>query len=290
MHKKIIISLLVVATLSVGLLISSCKKKEKVDSNIDAATDHILAETQANDIVNIGEQASSGSISTYRLGNQLASIYTACAVITLDTLVNTDSDTLIVNFGTSCIGLDGRTRSGMLQYIYTAGFHYRDSGNVISVSSNNYIVDGNKINITSKTIKNLGHISNGNLTWNINATMSISKASGGTMQWTSNKTRVLVAGEQLHNLPIDWAHAEFAIYGSASGTSSDGESFIANVAQANWLIRNFNCTSDRKCFVAGELDFTPGSKPTRYINFGIGACDNQATVTIDGNVDTITLP
>ena len=290
MHKKIISKSFVVAVFFIGIIIYSCKKKEKVDNNIDAAADHIVAETQSNDIVNIGEQASAGSMTTYRLPNQQENIYTTCATITLDTLVKTDADTLIVDFGTSCTGTDGRTRSGILQYISTAGFHYRDSGNVIVVSSNNYVVDGNKININSKTIKNLGHITNGNLTWSVSANMSIVKTNGGTMQWASNKTKVLLAGEQLHNLPIDWAHAEIALYGSASGTSANGESFTANVTQANWLVRNFNCTGYRKCFVAGELDFTPAGKATRYVNFGTGNCDDLATITIDGTVNSVTLP
>jgi hypothetical protein len=167
--------------------------------------------------------------------------------------------------------------------------HYRDSGNVISVSSSNYIVDGNTININSKTIKNLGHITNGSLTWSIDANISITKSNGKTIQCSTKKTKVLLAGERPNHLPIDWAHAQIAIYGSASGTSANGEGFTASVAQSSWLVRNFNCTGSRKYFVAGELDFTPGTKPTRYINFGSGNCDNQATVTISGHVYNVTL-
>ena len=290
MHKKIIFAFFALVAISIGLMISSCKKKEKDDSDTSAAVDHTIAETQSNDIVNIGEQASLGNMTTYRLANQEESIYTICATITSYSLNSTDNDTLVVDFGTSCTGLDGRVRSGILQYIYTAGIQYRDSGNVISVSSNNYIVDGNKINIINKTIKNQGHITNGNLTWSVNATMNIVKATGGPMQWTTNKTKVLLSGEQPNNLPVDWAHAQIAIYGTANGTSANGEIFTATVAQSSWLVRNFNCTSFRKCFVAGELDFTPSNKPTRYINFGTGACDNQAIVTINGTLFNITLP
>ncbi|HKC69961.1 MAG TPA: hypothetical protein VKG26_17120 [Bacteroidia bacterium] len=289
MTKKVIITSLALATLSVALIFSSCKKKEEVDSDTSAAEDHTQAETHSNDIENIGEQASYGSMSTYKLSQSSQSIYSTCATLTFDTLNNADNDTLLVNFGTGCTGLDGRPRSGSLQYIYTAGMHYRDSGNVINVSSNNYVVDGNSINIASKTIKNLGHITNTNLTWNIVASMTITKANGKTITWTTNKTKVLLAGERPNNQPIDWAQAQIALFGTASGTSANGESFTASVAQATWLIRNFNCTGYRKCFVAGELDFTPGSKPTRYINFGTGSCDNQATVTISGHVYNITL-
>jgi len=290
MNKKIIITSLAMAVLSTALVFSSCKKKEKDDNDTSAAEDHTVAETQSNDVVNIGNQASYGSMSTYKMGQQAQeNIYTVCATITSYTTNSADNDTLVVNFGAGCTGNDGRTRSGILQYIYTAGLHYRDSSNVISVTSNNYVVDGNTINITSKTIKNLGHITGGKLTWADDANITINKANGKTITWTSSKTKVLLAGEQPNNAPIDWAHAQVAIYGTASGTSANGETFTANIAQATWLVRNFNCTSYRKFFVSGELDFTPGSKPTRYINFGTGACDNLATVTINGNVYNITL-
>jgi hypothetical protein len=290
MTTKTIVASLTLAVLSIGLILSSCKKKEKDDNDTSGAEDHTVAETQSNDIVNIGDQASYGSMSTYKMaqGGQ-ESIYSACATIILDTLIHSDNDTLSVNFGTGCTGTDGRLRSGILQYIYTAGMHYRDSGNVISVSANNYTVDGNSINITSKTIKNLGHITGNKLTWNIVGNMSITKADGKTIQWTTDKTKVLLSGERPNGLPIDWAHAQIAIYGTASGTAANGDSFTASVAQATWLVRDFNCTSYRKCFVAGELDFTPGSKLTRYVNFGTGTCDNLASVTINGNVYNITL-
>jgi len=178
MNKKTIITSLALATMSAVLIFSSCSKKEVVDSDTSAAEDHTQAETHSNDIENIGEQASYGSMSTYKLTQSQESIYSTCATITSYALNNTDNDTLIVNFGTGCTGLDGRTRSGSLQYIYTAGLHYRDSADVINVSSNNYVVDGNSINVISKTIKNLGHITNSNLTWNISANMSITKANG----------------------------------------------------------------------------------------------------------------
>ena len=279
-------------TACIILLYNSCKKSSPTDSNTAAATDHILVETHADDIVNIGAEASYGAMATYRLTHPANIMYVACATITTNSAVSTPAnpDTLTVNFGTGCTGQDGRIRSGSLQYIYTHGMLYLDSSNVINVSSTNYTVDGNKIAISSETIKNMGHVTNGNLTYGITANMTITKSGGGSVQCTSTKTKVLLAGEQPSGLPIDWAHAQIAIFGTATGTSSDGESFTASVTQANWLVRNFNCTSYRKCFVAGIEDFNPGSKPTRYINFGTGACDNQAQITINGYLFTVTLP
>jgi hypothetical protein len=252
-----------------------------------------MVETHADDIANIGAEASYSVMTTYRLAHPANIMYVACATITINNVISTSAnpDTMTVNFGTSCVGQDGRTRSGSLQYIYTGGLpYYLDSSNVINVSTNNYIVDGNTISIVSEIIQNMGHITNGNLSYNITANINVTKSGGGNIQCTSTKTKVLIAGEQPNNLPILWTQAQIAVFGTASGTSSDGESFTASITQANWLVRNFNCTSFRKCFVAGIEDFNPGTKPTRYINFGTGVCDNQAQITISGYLFTVTLP
>jgi hypothetical protein len=50
---------------------------------------------------------------------------------------------------------------------------------------------------------------------------------------------------------------------------------------------SFGC---RRHFTQGTLEHTPGGKATRYIDFGNGTCDDQATVTINGTTYTITLP
>lgn len=288
MKTKNIFYLTAALVLGGSLVFSSCKKKEKEDSDTDSAQDHSMAETQSNDVVNIGDEASSGSLSNYKL-SQPGSVYSLCATITRDTMNTSDNDTLIVDFGTAgCTGLDGRTRSGRLTYIYTHGMHYRDSANVINVSSNNYVVDGNQVNINSKTITNMGHVTSGMLTWHVIADISIVKANGKTIHWTTDKNKVLLQGE-LPNHHIQWSNAKVAVYGSASGTSASGETYSVSVPQSTWLVRDFTCTSDRRYFVSGEMDLTPSGKQTRRINFGNGSCDNQATVTINGNVYNITL-
>ena len=271
------------------IIITSCKKKETEDSDLEGAKDHAMAETHSNDITNIGTEASYNNITTYKLGNP-NQVFSGCATITFDTLDASNSDTLKVDFGTGCTGGDMRVRKGVIWYIHNHNMHYRDSGNVITVSTpgNTYYVDGNQVIINSKTISNMGHVG-GYLTWNVTANITIHKSAGGIVSWSTNKTKILLAGEMPNNQPIDWPHAKVGIYGDASGTTAKGESFTVHVAQGNRLERNFICGTYRKFFVAGILEFTPGSKPTRYVNFGTGACDDQAVVTINGHTYNVTL-
>ena len=286
-----------ISAVAASFLFTSCKKKEVEDNDTEGAKDHVMAETHSNDVVNIGAQASYGNLSsttwsTYR--GSLPVDLSTCAVVTVDTLINTDVDTMDVDFGTTgCApaGNTGRTRKGLLRFIYTAGKHYRDSACVINVSTpgNTYYVENNQVVINSKTISNKGHVVGGMLTWNITADITVNKSTGGSIHWNTNKTKVLIAGEKPLGQPIDWPNARIGIYGSANGTSAKVESFSVNISQAYMLERNFACGLTRKFFVAGRMEFTPGSKPTRYVNFGTGNCDDQAVVTINGHVYNITL-
>jgi len=80
----------------------------------------------------------------------------------------------------------------------------------------------------------------------------------------------------------------YAITGSASGTKASGASFTVNITEA--LIRNMSSSLCRRHFTQGKVELTPSGKATRFIDYGTGACDDQATVTINGNVYNITLP
>ena len=277
-----------------GLLFTSCRKKEVEDNDTAGAADYSLAETYSNDISNIGTQASYANLSTYKTDPQ-NNIYSTCATLDFDTLNSGDPDTMTVDFGAGCTGNDGRTRKGVLQFTHLAGMHYRDSGNVITVATpgNTYHVDGNQVIINTWSITNNGHsAANGYLNWSVSHNVTINRSNGTTVSVSSNKTKFLLAGEQPNNQPINWPAAKVAIYGSGNGThikNGSSTSFSFNVNQGSWLVRDFSCTSFRRYFVAGVLEFTPGSKPARIVNFGTGACDNLATVTINGHVYNITL-
>ena len=110
--KIIFRSLLAMATMT--LVLTSCKKKDAEDSDTGSATDNAFAEASYNDMGTIADQGSSGSLSSYRLGDG-GSLLSACATITLNNANNTNPDTLTVDFGTAdCMCLDGRNRRGKI--------------------------------------------------------------------------------------------------------------------------------------------------------------------------------
>ncbi|MES2513698.1 MAG: hypothetical protein V4580_06110 [Bacteroidota bacterium] len=279
--KKFISTLAVVAIVG-STVFSSCRKKDKEekDSDTAAAVDQSFASSTVNDLTNIADEASvTNTISSFKT-SETSAVLSTCATITADTLAA--AKTITVNFGsTNCIGNDGRSRRGLVIINFTG--RYRDSNTVITVTPQNYFVNDNEVT-GSKTITNKGHNTAHHLVYEINANISIIKANnGGTITWQSNRQREWLSGEGTWT----WNDDTYAITGNATGTTSNGNAFISTITSP--LIRNM-ALGCRRHFTKGSLDHTPGGKATRHIDFGNGTCDDQATVTINGNVYNITLP
>ncbi|MCW3085663.1 MAG: hypothetical protein JWP12_3029 [Bacteroidetes bacterium] len=273
--------LMIAAT--IGITFTACRKDKDEDKDADtsAAADNALAEGTYNDVVNISDQAASGSLNTYMTtenssGMEQRDFMSACATITNDTI--SVPHILTIDFGpTNCLCTDARSRRGQIIVSYSG--HYRDAGSTHTITFNNYYVNDNKI-MGTKTVLNNGLNSSGHSTFSITVNGQIQKAAGGTITWTSNRTREWIVGESTST----WSDDVYLITGSASGTSAAGISFTLNITSA--LRREIGC----RHFVSGSFALTPSGKATRYVDYGTGGCDNSATVTINGNVYNITLP
>lgn len=281
--KQLTLGLALVAIVSTSIF-SSCKKKskdEEKDTDTGSASDQSLASSSVNDMTSIADEAGRNyTVSSFKTASPDGLLSTSCASVTVDTLAA--AKTITVNFGsTNCTCNDGRNRRGAIILNFTG--KYRDSLTVITVTPQNYFVNDNQVT-GSKTITNKGHNTANHLVYEINANIQIVKASGaGTISWQSVRQREWVTGESTPS----WNDDIYSITGNASGTTANGNSFTSVITSP--LIRNmsFGC---RRHFTQGVLEHTPSGKATRYIDFGNGACDDQATVTINGNAYTITLP
>ncbi|MGZ3899309.1 MAG: hypothetical protein ACXVNM_08370 [Bacteroidia bacterium] len=265
-----------------SLVFSSCRKKVKEEDNdTSSASENFLATSIGNDMGNIADEAGRNkSVSSFKT-NESSAILSSCASIQFDTLASSNADTITVNFGsTNCLCNDGRYRRGSLVIIYTG--KYRDSLVHITITPQNYFVNNNGVN-GSKTIKNLGHNSQGHLVYSITENMTITKAdNSGTIVFNAARQREWISGESTLLLNDD----KYSITGTASG-SSNGRSFTSSITSP--LIRDMSLAC-RKHFISGVMQHTPDNKPTRTIDFGDGTCDDKATVTINNKSYVITLP
>ena len=300
-----------VAIVVCSITFSACRKKEKTpetqaDNEQSTAADNNLAEGTSSDIESMGSQVcESGGLSTFKTNGSEVLTLAPCATIT----PNTTTKTYTVDFGASgCLGSDGRVRVGKLIYDFSAStpstaIYYRNPGFSMNVTSSGYQVDGHQINIINKTVKNTtpntiptGANPGTNLTWSLTAQISIVKASGGTISWTCNRTKELTnTSDPLcyngQTTPINWTKAKIKINGTANGTNAKGENFSATATN---LVRDFTCVPDatkphRHPFISGTISYTPGSRPVRLIDYGSGACDFSATITINGQTFTFNL-
>ena len=318
--KKPLFKYLFTAALTV-IALAGCKKEktEEVDTDTSAVEDNAFAENTSSDIVEIGSQATDGnsSLNGFRLGDADA-VLSNCATIIHNTALHIDS---VIFNGNVC--MDGRTRSGILIFNYSASsffpIHYRDPGFTCTVTSSNYHVEGNQVNIINKTITNITHNmvmagydpTTENEKWHITADISITRPSGAVISWQCDRTKELlntstVGFANFYNdftnisggsdtVPINWANARVGITGSATGSrtfNSVTESVSINIT--NQLIRDFGWCSDsgHHPFFQGELDHTRTGRPTRHMNFGSNAngninndCDKWVliTFTVNGN-------
>ena len=303
--SKLSLSIAVFA-LSLAVAITSCKKKETTppadDNDTSVANDNAQAQKASDDASNMAAQASEdGSMSSYRNGDETT--FATCATVVRDTVLRK----ITVTFnGQSC--LDGHTRSGTLTFDYSgspAGVkYYRNPGYKVVVSSSGYVVDGEAVTI-NHTVINTSTLSTPqtNLTWSLSSSVSIVK-SAGTVSWSKTGVRTLLNtsdssvyhGQAVH---ITWSKAIVGLTGSESGQGANGNQFTVTIT--NQLKRDFNCSPNQTHpghhpFIDGTLDFTPGTKATRHVDYaypnsvGSGACDDKASVTINNKVYYITLP
>ncbi|HTL81270.1 MAG TPA: hypothetical protein VL651_06180 [Bacteroidia bacterium] len=266
----------------VALTFSSCRR-ETEDNDTNTAGDNAFAESAFNDVTNISDEAGyTGTLSNYRLANSEGIIASSCATITFDSANTANQDTIHINFGTTdCTCNDGRTRRGEIIVFYSG--RYRDSASTHTITFNDYYVNDNHV-MGTKTVVNNGHNAAGHLVYTITVTDGrIDLANnGGTIYWNSTRQREWTSGEST----MIWSDDVYSITGTASGEGTDGHHF--DVLITSPLIRNMTLGC-RRHFVQGTLKLTPDNKPERIVDFGSGACDDIATVTINNHVYTIHL-
>jgi hypothetical protein len=252
---------LIIFTFALALGLSACKKDQSWDNS--AARDNSTAENYFSDmfaVVNNVSQNTSG-IRTY--------FYSCIDTVIVDTTVS--PRTAIIDFGTDdCIGLDGKMRKGKLNVTYTG--RYRDAGTVITVTPENYYVDGSLVQ-GSKTITNMGLNGSGQPHYHIVVNGTITTA-GTTVTYLSDRTRTWVAG---YDTADDWFDDEYDITGSGSGINRLGNHYTASITTA------LHVETICPWIESGEMSVTPDDGTARIINFGSGACNPGYTITVNGN-------
>ena len=271
--SQIVIALFLVA------FFASCdtNKDENSTNSFQSVKDNALSENIYNDVF---EQVNSASTSSQdELNGGTKAVLSGCATITLtpfDTI--TWPKTLTIDFGTSnCLGTDGNYRRGIIQAVLTDW--YREPGSVRTVTFLDYYVNDNKVD-GMKTIENNGYNTNSNLNYDITVTNGIiTKPDSSQIFWSASRNREWINGDSTWVLIDD----EYLISGYTDGINSLGDTFGVTINVP--LHFKVGCP----WMMAGEITLENQNLPDRVVDFGNGTCDNQATVTVNGNTFNITL-
>lgn len=273
--NKIIPSLMLVVIMA--LFVSGCKKESNSTSKTDtsAAVNNAMAEAAFDNATQWSDQAMAGHMLKSTLTD---TVYMGtCVLATLD--LTSSPYTLVINFGnTNCQCDDGKYRRGKIIVHFTGS--YWSPGTVLTYGFENYFINDNQITGT-KTVTNMGRNSSQHLYWRTVVSGSLIKANnGGTFTWNSTREHEWSEGE---STPFVWWDDVYLVTGSANGVNTDGKTYTITITKA--LEKKLNCEWLR----SGTLTLQVQDLPLITLDYGNGTCDNQATVTVNGQTYSIQL-
>jgi len=192
-----------------------------------------------------------------------------------------------------CMGPDGRVRRGQIKTVYTNRLMIPGAESVTTFL--NYSVDSVTVGGTYK-IKNIVDPvqimifpPQYNHKWLVTVVGGrLGYPNGDVVEWNSTKTNEQIEGSHTPILRDD----VFKKTGNSNGQSVRGlrtTSWFSEITEP--LIRRNTC----KWIVKGKIrtvrrNLSNTSPWIGTLDFGNGICDNQATLNINGNIRTITLP
>lgn len=292
---------LLVAVLVATLALYACKKQDdasgkadkeefaSVSSESDAAAE-VVFDDIFNNVMGVSSEVAIGGtgvfgrvdVSSGASGNRVdGADSVACYTVTTKQLSTSTRFPLqiTIDFGSGCIGKDGRTRKGKIIVIYTG--HLGTSGNSATASFDGYYLDNLKVEGVYK-LTNTGTTSQRSYTTQI-INAKLSGPNGDYIEWSSEKTITQIEGGSTPLLALDDV---YNITGQASGAVSAGNKYLqwSTVITAA-LRKKFGC----RWITLGTLSLKKGNDAVAVLDYGTGTCDNKATFTVNGVVHEITL-
>jgi len=282
---------LILATLLVGGIISSCQKDQMNPGAqstgttfvATAATDEAYADHQSTYVDQLAQaltESSGTGVRTMTLQStelvDASQLLPSCATVTRTTGgPNGITNIITVNFGNTPCNIPNHEdawRQGILVITWSGTGQFSDNvGAVKTVIPQNYFVGETSDHMNrfdfNKTITNMGLNANGNLHFTTSVTdAKLTLWNGGTITWNGNHDIEKILGTAAPG-------TVFMITGSRSGIDRAGESFTVEITKA--LMKESNC----EWVSSGTKLITLGSDPGFTLDYGDGTCDDLATVT-----------
>lgn len=271
---------LIALSLAVTIFNQGCQKEEirKPVFPSKIAQDNAVAENAFSDLgnqVQVGITQAQDNIENP--GKSLNLMNSTCAIVTITPFdLVTFPKTIDIDYGTTgCYGNDGKLRKGKV-HITTTGW-YREEGTVITITPEDYTVDGVLLE-GIEVVTNNGRNVNDNLYYTVFVD-GTATTTEGVIQWTSERENEWIAGEPTVLNPWD---DEYLITGTQNGVTAQGETYEIVILEPLHIKLNCGYIS------AGSLRLTsPNLQSDVIVDYGDGDCDNIAVITYNGQSYTI---
>lgn len=249
--------------LSAGLTLG-CRKSE-VDKDTQSSVDYSVAEAGYGGVLPVMNQIGIEE-------DGLNKSNSTCATITWlnpnDTVgINNWPITIELDYGTTgCLDYDGKFKQGKV----IASFHdkFSNTGAMVDITLVDYYVNSTEYQGTL-TLKN-----DGNNTYSSTVHDGKCVGSDWTIEYGGTSTITWLTGS---GTPADATDDSFEYHNSSTCKNREGRSFT--VLTTVPLLKTNNCEYIAK----GVVEITPEELATRTIDYGDGSCDDEASVSVNGN-------
>jgi hypothetical protein len=275
--KRVNLILALITFTGFAFLVTGCKKDNDIQlEDTTISQDDAYAESTFENVSDMADEAYDiGTGNHLKLFPGERMFLSECATVTLDTTVF--PRVLTIDFGEeNCLCHDGKYRRGKI--IMTFNGRYHQPGTIITHGFEDYFVNDNSVEGT-KVVTNMGENDNGNMYFTIEVVGVVQKEDGSTFSWNSSRVREWIQGS---DTPNRWDDI-YLITGTASGIRPNGLTWEREIMTA--LRVELAC----RFIVSGTVELRPEDRPVRLLDYGNGECDNFATVTINGETQTIYL-
>ena len=208
----------------------------------------------------------------------LKSIETCCTVTFTPADLTTYPKDVVIDYGTSCTGIDGVVRSGQILAHLTKA--YIDSSSITTVTFNNYYVNNRHITGT-EIITNSGKNSSGHHVFDVSVENGNLYSPDGVTVYNSVQQREWIEGD---GTLLDPSDDVYLITGTASGTTTNNVSYTLTITTP--LRVALSCA----WVESGKVDITEPNIPVITLDYGNGTCDNDAVATCSGYTFNIVMP
>jgi hypothetical protein len=286
--------------LACALIFTSCKKDSvptpsaetepaEITATQEATTQEAEIEAQFDDVFNITASMNTSQVGEdLGVGANVSGLFELgstnppntpgrCFTITVvPNIPHVFPKTVTIDFGTGCLGRDGKFRKGKIVSIYTNPMFVpaaKVSTTFIDFHVDSFKIEGTHITENTSTSNMQG--------WKIVVIDGkiINTNNNRWRKWNSTKNVLQIEGNGTAHFPLDDV---YRITGNARGSNSGGHTWSSVVIEP--LIKKFTC----RWIVKGTVKLMRDGREA-LLDYGNGNCDNQAIIYINGIPHVITL-